>query len=159
MIDLHAHILPRLDDGAQTLDESIEMCRRSYRDGIRTIVATPHILDGIYPNRRTTILAKVEELNAAIVKCGMHLPPGQAGNVDRGVNNLDSKMACHSDSGFHTPNSDFRVFPGADVHFSPDMPELCENGEMVTVNDKGRTLMVEFDFQGIPIMLRMSFSG
>ena len=43
-----------------------------------------------------------------------------------------------------------RVLPGADVHFSFDMLQLCENGEMVTVNDNGRCLMVEFDFQGIP---------
>ena len=52
MIDLHAHILPCLDDGAETLDESIEMCWLSYQDGVRTIVATPHILEGIYENDR-----------------------------------------------------------------------------------------------------------
>jgi protein-tyrosine phosphatase len=44
----------------------------------------------------------------------------------------------------------FRILPGADVHFSSDMPQLCENGGIVTVNDKGQYLMVEFDFQGIP---------
>ena len=44
----------------------------------------------------------------------------------------------------------FKVLPGADVHFSSDMLQLCENGEIVTVNDKGQYLMVEFDFQGIP---------
>ena len=44
----------------------------------------------------------------------------------------------------------FKVLPGADVNFSPDMLQLCENGGIVTVNDKGQYLMVEFDFQGIP---------
>ena len=45
MIDLHSHILYGLDDGPTTLDESLEMCRIGYRDGIRTIVATQtHIL-------------------------------------------------------------------------------------------------------------------
>ena len=68
MIDLHSHILPGLDDGAEVLEESIEMCRISFRDGIRTIVATPHILPGIYENNRPTILAKVQELNNALVK-------------------------------------------------------------------------------------------
>ena len=71
MIDLHAHILSGLDDGAKTIEESIRMCWRSYDDGTRTIVATPHILPGIYPNDRSTILAKVLELNEAIKKFGI----------------------------------------------------------------------------------------
>jgi len=133
MIDLHAHILPQLDDGAETLDESIEMCRRSYQDGIRTMVATPHILEGIYPNRRSTILAKVQELNEAIKKFRV------------GIQNPDPMTQRLND-----PLTEFKILPGADVHFSLDMLQLCENGEIVTVNDKGQYLMVEFDFQGIP---------
>jgi len=123
MIDLHAHILPGLDDGAETLDESIEMCWLSYQDGVRTIVATPHILPGIYKNDRSKILSKLHELNEAFI---------------------------HSE--LRTPNSELslKILPGADVHFSLDMLQLCENGEIVTVNDNGRYLMVEFDFQGIP---------
>jgi len=66
MIDLHTHILPGLDDGARTLDESIQMCWISYGDGVRTIVATPHTLNGVYINDRATILTKVQELNSAI---------------------------------------------------------------------------------------------
>ena len=145
MIDLHAHILPQLDDGAETLAESVEMCRRSYQDGIRTVVATPHILEGVYPNHRPTILAKVQELNEAITKCGL-------GIAECGIKNLDSRMACHLNSELRTHHSElpFVVLPGADVHFSSDMLRLCENGGIVTVNDKGRYLMVEFDYQGIP---------
>ena len=145
MIDLHAHILPELDDGPKTLTESVEMCRRSYQDGIRTIVATPHILEGVYPNHRPTILAKVQELNAAIVECGL-------GNTERGMKNLDSKISSHLNSELRDRHSELPlvILPGADVHFSSDMVRLCENGGIVTVNDKGRYLMVEFDFQGIP---------
>lgn len=43
MIDLHCHILPGLDDGAATLDDALDMARRSEEEGIETIVATPHI--------------------------------------------------------------------------------------------------------------------
>lgn len=43
MIDLHCHILPGLDDGAKTLDDSIEMGRCAWKDGITKIVATPHV--------------------------------------------------------------------------------------------------------------------
>ncbi len=68
MIDLHTHILSGVDDGANTIEESLEMCRIAYRDGIRTIVATPHTLNGIYQNDRPSILTKVHELNGVIIK-------------------------------------------------------------------------------------------
>jgi protein-tyrosine phosphatase len=42
MIDLHCHILPEVDDGAPSWQETAEMCRIAANDGIRHIVATPH---------------------------------------------------------------------------------------------------------------------
>src|SRR5262249_15604011 len=42
MIDLHCHILPHIDDGPQTLEESLRMARFLVRDGVTTVVATPH---------------------------------------------------------------------------------------------------------------------
>jgi len=42
MIDLHCHILPSVDDGSDSLETSVEMCRIAYRDGITHVVATPH---------------------------------------------------------------------------------------------------------------------
>jgi protein-tyrosine phosphatase len=145
MIDLHAHILSGLDDGAKTIEESIRMCWRSYDDGTRTIVATPHILPGIYPNDRSIILAKVRELNDAIKKLGVKdfdASTPQHLKVNS-TNPMNPTNPIYSMTGF-------RVLPGADVHFSLDMLQLCENGEIVTVNDKGQYLMVEFEFQGIP---------
>jgi protein-tyrosine phosphatase len=144
MIDLHAHILPRLDDGAESLEESVEMCRISYRDGVRTIVATPHILPGVYKNNRSTILAKTRELNEAIAKCGL--------SPKYGMKDLDADVSCSSNSELRTHHSElpFMVLPGADVHFSPNLLQLCENGEIVTVNDDGCYLMVEFDFMSLP---------
>ena len=46
MIDLHSHILPELDDGAQNLHQSLEMARIAIQSGITTMVATPHCIDG-----------------------------------------------------------------------------------------------------------------
>jgi protein-tyrosine phosphatase len=42
MIDLHCHILPGVDDGAEDWEECLQMARIAVEDGIRTIVATPH---------------------------------------------------------------------------------------------------------------------
>jgi protein-tyrosine phosphatase len=43
VIDLHSHVLPRLDDGAANLHEALEMCRAAARDGIEILAATPHV--------------------------------------------------------------------------------------------------------------------
>lgn len=42
MVDIHSHILPGVDDGARTLDESLEMLRIAAQSGTTDIVATPH---------------------------------------------------------------------------------------------------------------------
>lgn len=42
IIDIHAHILPGVDDGAKNWDESRKMLEEAYRQGIRHIIATPH---------------------------------------------------------------------------------------------------------------------
>ncbi|HXG91367.1 MAG TPA: CpsB/CapC family capsule biosynthesis tyrosine phosphatase [Blastocatellia bacterium] len=64
MIDIHSHILPEVDDGARSLDESLEMCRISARDGVRVMVATPHAHDGVHDSHEPAFLRqKVDELN------------------------------------------------------------------------------------------------
>ena len=42
MIDIHNHILPGVDDGAESMEDSLAMARMSFDDGITDIVATPH---------------------------------------------------------------------------------------------------------------------
>lgn len=42
MLDFHTHILPGVDDGSQSVDESLQMLERMQVQGIETVVATPH---------------------------------------------------------------------------------------------------------------------
>ncbi len=42
MIDLHAHLLPGIDDGPETMDVAVEMCLAAAADGCTTLAATPH---------------------------------------------------------------------------------------------------------------------
>lgn len=46
MIDLHSHILPGVDDGAQTLEDSLEMARKAISQGITHLMCTPHHNNG-----------------------------------------------------------------------------------------------------------------
>jgi protein-tyrosine phosphatase len=50
MIDLHAHFLPGIDDGARDLDTALEMARMAVADGVEIQACTPHILPGLYHN-------------------------------------------------------------------------------------------------------------
>lgn len=73
MIDLHAHVLPGIDDGPSTWEESLLMCRQAVEDGITTLVATPHITPGVYANTRESITAAVEELRGRLQAAGIPL--------------------------------------------------------------------------------------
>lgn len=66
MIDIHCHILPGIDDGPLTLNESIEMCRMASTDGIKTIVATPHFNPGAYENSSDKIFRLIEDLETEL---------------------------------------------------------------------------------------------
>ena len=60
MIDLHSHILPGLDDGAKTIEESLQMARLAVSEGIETIIATPHHKNGAYENEKTDIQTSLQ---------------------------------------------------------------------------------------------------
>lgn len=62
MIDLHCHILPGIDDGPATMEDSIELARAAAEAGTRTMVATSHV-SWEYPNEAATIAALVDEVN------------------------------------------------------------------------------------------------
>ena len=42
LIDIHCHILPGVDDGARSMEESLAMLRIAQENAIRTIILTPH---------------------------------------------------------------------------------------------------------------------
>ncbi len=54
MIDLHCHVLPGIDDGPATIEESVELARTALAAGIDTLVATPHV-NSRTPNDADTI--------------------------------------------------------------------------------------------------------
>jgi protein-tyrosine phosphatase len=78
VIDIHCHILPGIDDGAKTMEDSLLMAKEASKEGIHTIIATPHF-NSQYDNRKPLILKKVEELNQALREANIDVTilPGQ----------------------------------------------------------------------------------
>ncbi len=46
--DMHCHILPGLDDGSKSMEETMEALREASRQGITSVIATPHYYPGRY---------------------------------------------------------------------------------------------------------------
>jgi protein-tyrosine phosphatase len=72
VIDLHCHVLPGIDDGPATLDETVALVRAAVAAGTQTIVATPHV-SWHYANDSAGIAALVEVVNARLVAEGLAL--------------------------------------------------------------------------------------
>ena len=64
MIDLHCHILPGIDDGAQNVLDSIALVKLAIADGITHAVCTPHIQLGRFDNNIRTISTAFDALVA-----------------------------------------------------------------------------------------------
>lgn len=118
MIDLHNHLLPGIDDGAKKVEETLEFLRLARRDGVRVIVATPHMKPGVYDNRREAILQRVAMVREAA-----------RGDEAEGV----------------------ELLPGAEVYFTADLAARARAGELLTVGDRGRHLLLELPYQQIPM--------
>jgi tyrosine-protein phosphatase YwqE len=64
--DIHSHLIPGIDDGAQTIDDSLQLVRRMHAMGFTKLVTTPHIQSEFYKNTREIILSGLLKLQDAI---------------------------------------------------------------------------------------------
>jgi protein-tyrosine phosphatase len=66
-VDIHSHLLPAIDDGAKSLEESILYIKRLSSLGFTKLICTPHIFTEIYPNTKDTILPALENVRKSIL--------------------------------------------------------------------------------------------
>lgn len=85
MIDIHNHIVPGIDDGSPSLEESLQMAVCAAKEGIHTIIATPHHANGKYENTREEVEQKVRKLNEALSAENIPVTvlPGQEVRINR----------------------------------------------------------------------------
>ena len=103
-VDLHAHILPGLDDGPETMGESLAMARLAGEDGTEIILATPHQRDVMLDSSIQTVQNLTTQLNEALDE--------EAGPGGRPL----------------------RVLLGMENHIEPELPEWAANGTALTIN-------------------------
>lgn len=66
MIDLHCHILAGVDDGAKTIEDSLNMARLAVEQGITHVLATPHHKNRNWNNEKEKVVKLVKELQKEI---------------------------------------------------------------------------------------------
>jgi protein-tyrosine phosphatase len=79
MVDIHCHILPGIDDGPNDIHESIHMSEIAARDGITTIVATPHVNNALTPLEE--IKERIDQLNGSLIDRGIPVEVLQGADV------------------------------------------------------------------------------
>ena len=81
MIDLHCHLLPGIDDGAKTIDDSIAMAKYAVESGITHSVLTPHLHLSRYENFANDIRDARDELASSLNRMNIPLKLGYAAEV------------------------------------------------------------------------------
>ena len=121
MIDIHAHILPGMDDGAKNWDQTLQMARLAVEDGITIMVATPHLYKGrsIDPsqlNTKEVILQHVAQLKDKL---------------------YEEKIPLE-------------ILPGCDFPLSFESLKFLDDGQVLTINDANRYLLLELPDTSLP---------
>ncbi len=65
-VDIHSHLLPKLDDGVNTFEESLIILEKMKKQGYQKVITTPHVMMGTYPNTYDGILEALQALRARI---------------------------------------------------------------------------------------------
>lgn len=73
MYDIHSHIIYGVDDGAESMEESLKMAALAAEFGIRGIIATPHYIDGLYTSDYESNLYKQYRLRRELEKSGIDI--------------------------------------------------------------------------------------
>ncbi|RNC90264.1 MAG: histidinol phosphatase [Allomuricauda sp.] len=65
-VDIHNHILPGIDDGAKTIEQSLDLIKGFAEFGVKNFVCTPHIMHNYYENTPASIAASYDKLKLAL---------------------------------------------------------------------------------------------
>jgi protein-tyrosine phosphatase len=121
VIDLHAHILPGIDDGPRTMETALEMARLAVADGITTMVATPHLF------RRKSV--EFNDLN-------------HPDKIRQAVTRLNERLA--------EEQIELTVLPGCEVPLFIDIIKFFDDQKILTINDTERYICLEMPDTVIP---------
>lgn len=72
-VDMHSHLLPGIDDGAENFEQAVEMLRAFEKLGYKKLIITPHIMGDHYRNTPEIIFNKLDQLADIATQLGIDL--------------------------------------------------------------------------------------
>lgn len=149
MIDLHSHVLPGIDDGARTFENSIDIIRELSEQGVTDLVATPHyICDTIYISPKEENEKLLSELKQKLEENGLNINVylGNEIYIDETIKPLlDSKtISTLADSEYTLVE-----FPLNDAYpnYEDILGDLMQSGYKVVLAHPERYAITQRDFQ------------
>jgi tyrosine-protein phosphatase YwqE len=70
-VDVHSHLIPGIDDGSQSMEETIELLTNFQKLGYKKVITTPHIMSDYYKNTPEIILGGLDEVRVALKEAGL----------------------------------------------------------------------------------------
>jgi tyrosine-protein phosphatase YwqE len=71
--DLHSHLIPGIDDGSKSMDESVTLIKEMWDLGYRKLITTPHIMTDYYKNTPEIILSGLDSLRFELKQQGIEM--------------------------------------------------------------------------------------
>jgi tyrosine-protein phosphatase YwqE len=111
-VDIHNHILPGIDDGAKTTEESLNLIKAFGEFGVNDFICTPHIMHNYYDNTPKSIKKSYEQLKKVLNEKGL-----------KGIN-IDYAAEHMIDSNFETILAENNIMPLANNYLLIEMSYL-----------------------------------
>jgi protein-tyrosine phosphatase len=73
LVDMHSHLLPGLDDGSESLEDSIMLVKEFVALGYKKLICTPHVMGDFYKNTPEIIYEKLAQLRKAVEDAGIEI--------------------------------------------------------------------------------------
>jgi protein-tyrosine phosphatase len=130
-VDIHCHILPAVDDGARDLEESVAYARRLVDEGVRELIATPHVGNPRFPFDPSEVADRVAALSSELeqreiplrIHVGGELHPSEPNSLS------DDQLELIANG---PPGARWLLFEipfaGVDQRFADDCRELMARG-------------------------------
>jgi protein-tyrosine phosphatase len=140
--ELHFHLLPGIDDGPASIEDSVELARMAAIEGTDTIVATPHV-SSFYPTDVSTLPERVREVENRLrkrrvpvkVRCGGELAPEMVARLSQ----AELETIAHGPSGHRWLLLEAPL-TGFDDAFAQAAVELRERGFGIVVAHPERSV-------------------
>ncbi len=73
-VDMHSHLLPAIDDGLQTIEETVAFIKELQTLGYEKLICTPHIIADVHPNSPATIIPKLNLVREELARQNINIP-------------------------------------------------------------------------------------